>query len=100
MRLVHPMTRRSLLKFFLVLTVPLAASAKKPARIFRVIATRCVGCKDCWGVCPVGAIDMVRGKALIDPETCTGCRRCKAVCSYGAVGQCEIEKPNNEEAAE
>lgn len=90
------MTRRSLLKFFLTLTLPLSVSAQKSSRVFVVIANRCVGCKDCWGICPVGAIDMVRGKALIDPETCTGCRKCKAVCSYGAIGQCEIEKPGND----
>ena len=92
MRVAHLMTRRSLLKIIIGLAIPLTAAANATTRVFRVISTRCAGCRDCLNTCPVGAIEMVRGKALIDPETCTGCRHCKAVCSYGAIGQCEIEK--------
>lgn len=46
----------------------------------------CVGCGECVFICPIkGAIEMVRGKAVINAEKCNGCERCIYVCSYGAV---------------
>lgn len=59
---------------------PLSASFKP-----HVYPHKCVGCKDCFRICPVGAIDMVRGKAIRDDEKCIGCRKCVHICSYGAV---------------
>jgi Fe-S-cluster-containing hydrogenase component 2 len=44
-----------------------------------------VGCGDCVRICPVSAISLVRGKAVIDVETCIGCKSCNRICSYGAV---------------
>ena len=49
-----------------------------------IIKAKCVGCGDCVRACPVQAITMVRGKAVIDPDKCVGCHQCIIVCSYGA----------------
>jgi len=91
------MNRRSLLKLLLgagaVLALP--AAAAKSTKIFSVIQSRCVGCKDCERVCPVAAVSFVRGKAVIDMESCNGCGICPAVCSYGAIEQCEKKEENN-----
>ncbi len=61
-----------------------------PARIkkekMHVNPALCVGCYDCYRICPVkGAIIKIRGKAVIDVEKCIGCLKCIYICSYGAV---------------
>lgn len=50
-----------------------------------VIPSQCVGCGDCVRICPVSAITLMDGKAIIDVETCIGCKRCNTICSYEAV---------------
>jgi ferredoxin len=49
----------------------------------KVNADDCVGCESCVGVCPVEAISMQGGKAVIDPDTCTECGTC--------IGECPVE---------
>ena len=34
---------------------------------------KCIGCESCIAVCPVGALNMVDGKANIDQDTCIAC---------------------------
>lgn len=50
-----------------------------------VTKSKCVGCGDCTRVCPVKAITLQDGKAIVDPAICIGCRLCVKACSYGAV---------------
>ena len=50
-----------------------------------VTPSLCVGCDDCVLICPVSAITLVNGKAVIDAQTCIGCKSCNKICSYGAV---------------
>ncbi len=53
----------------------------------RVEADDCVGCESCVPVCPVEAITMKDGKAIIDPDTCTECGACVAECPTEAIKQ-------------
>ncbi|OQY39118.1 MAG: hypothetical protein B6226_02490 [Candidatus Cloacimonetes bacterium 4572_65] len=45
----------------------------------------CVGCGDCTEICPVNAIEMVKGKAVIDNEKCIDCHLCVGKCTYKAI---------------
>ena len=51
----------------------LLISMKRP---FKVNADKCIGCQLCVSKCPVGAITMVKGKAVIDANKCIGCGIC------------------------
>jgi len=44
-----------------------------------------VGCETCVPVCPVEAISMVEGVAVIDQEKCTQCGTCIAECPVEAI---------------
>lgn len=45
----------------------------------------CVGCGDCLEVCPVDAISLIDGKAVIDADTCIECYICIGSCTYDAI---------------
>ena len=53
----------------------------------KVIADECVGCETCVPVCPVEAITMKDGKAVIDQDTCTECGACVGECPTEAIKQ-------------
>ena len=57
----------------------------KGIEVAEVLSDTCMGCQICVAECPVGAIEMVDGTALIDPETCIGCGKCKEVCPVDAI---------------
>ena len=45
----------------------------------------CIGCETCVPVCPVQAITMQDGVAIINQETCTQCENCIATCPVEAI---------------
>jgi heterodisulfide reductase subunit A len=55
-----------------------------PEKAF-VVSDLCDGCGVCVPVCPVGAISMVGGKAVVSPFQCTGCGGCVPVCPREAI---------------
>jgi len=50
-----------------------------------VIEDKCTGCGSCVNVCPVGAISLVKGKAVIDQSKCIGCLACVSACPNDAI---------------
>ena len=56
-------------------------SVKKKRRRAVVEQAACVACGCCVRVCPLRAIEIVRGvMAQVDGEKCVGCGKCAAVC--------------------
>lgn len=47
----------------------------------------CVSCGACIQICPVNAIRMEDGKALVDPDICIDCGACVSECPVKAITQ-------------
>ncbi len=52
-----------------------------------VASEKCVGCESCVGSCPVEAISMDGGKAVVDAGTCVDCGACVGTCPAEAITQ-------------
>ncbi|MEA1973034.1 MAG: 4Fe-4S binding protein, partial [Candidatus Cloacimonadota bacterium] len=53
--------------------------------IYKVEASKCIGCNICVRKCPVDAIEMVNGKAVINTDECIECGICEQVCPTEAI---------------
>lgn len=47
--------------------------------------SKCIGCGACVVECPVEALDLVDGIAVVDPEKCIECGKCVKVCPADAL---------------
>lgn len=50
-----------------------------------VVTKHCTACRTCSEVCPVQAVELKGGKAVIDSAKCIGCASCIAACRFHAV---------------
>ena len=55
-------------------------AAKLDAKAMGLCTTGCCGQGSCTAVCRYGAISVVNGTAVVDPEKCVGCRDCTYAC--------------------
>jgi NAD-dependent dihydropyrimidine dehydrogenase PreA subunit len=62
-------------------------SDQEKTMVAKVDKNICVGCQACVSVCPVDAIRMEDGKAVVDPEKCIDCGTCVAECPVKAIEQ-------------
>lgn len=53
----------------------------------KVDAEKCVGCESCVGACPVSAIAMADGKAVVSEGDCIDCGACVGACPTEAIAQ-------------
>ena len=52
----------------------------------------CVACGCCVKVCPMKAIEIVKGvTAQVNTERCVGCGRCAAECPASVINMAEVE---------
>lgn len=64
----------------------------KKRRKARVDTSACVACGCCVKVCPMKAIEIVRGiAARADPDKCVGCGKCAAECPASVITVGEVE---------
>ncbi len=51
----------------------------------KVDLEKCTGCESCVGECPVEAIKMADGKAVISESDCVDCGACVGACPCEAI---------------
>ncbi len=61
-----------------------------PSRVF--VTNLCQGCvaRPCLHSCKFGAISIVNGKSVIDPEKCKNCMMCVKACPYSAIVKIKV----------
>ena len=60
-------------------------------KVIKILPESCKGCPSCSMIdnCPMNAISMKDGKAVIDASLCNNCGRCAGSCRFGATEESE-----------
>lgn len=67
-------------------------NTQRKRRKVQVDQTACVACGCCVKVCPVQAIEIVRGvMARVNPDKCVGCGKCAAECPASVIQVREVD---------
>ena len=61
-------------------------AALAPGQAGKACTTACFGLGTCVRTCPVGAISLQDGVAVVNPEACICCTACTKVCPQGIIG--------------
>lgn len=61
--------------------------------MLKIDLENCTGCGTCLEVCPVEAISLLSGKAVIDYEFCNSCLECAQVCPAEAIFPIDLPLP-------
>jgi hypothetical protein len=64
---------------------PAAGKRDQHSPRFAVDGKACIGCAECFKVCPAGAVTVKEKKANIDKAICIGCGECMTVCKSKAI---------------
>ncbi|HUX37451.1 MAG TPA: (Fe-S)-binding protein [Rectinemataceae bacterium] len=59
----------------------------------RACRDSCLGYGSCLSHCPVSAIAIVEGLAVVDPQRCTGCGACVEACPTGVIALIPADDP-------
>ena len=63
---------------------------KALASVPHLTPAECIGCKECFKICPADAIEMVEQKPRIDRKKCIRCFCCQEFCPKGAL---KVKRP-------
>lgn len=75
-----------------LIAVPMIGVAQDTTKVYQVDDSKCIGCMICVrkAKCPVSAIEMENGRAVIDASKCIGCGLCAQQCPVSAIEGIEI----------
>jgi NAD-dependent dihydropyrimidine dehydrogenase PreA subunit len=74
--------------FIVVITVAMicfTGCVKSSDTSLSVNTLKCKNCSACVAVCPVDALRIINGKAIIDPSKCIECGKCVETCPVNAI---------------
>ena len=58
---------------------------KESSTMAHKVTDACIGCGACEGACPVGAVKVEDGVAVVDAGACIDCGACEGACPTGAI---------------
>ena len=63
----------------------LGTGRKESSTMAHKVTEGCIGCGACEGACPVGAVKVEDGVAVVDAGACIDCGACEGACPTGAI---------------